>query len=219
MTVLTFIAISNADYKENIKDIMNYAGVLTPQLNNEIDEESEKFQEASEFFTEKANNIDKKHKKRNCDTYHFLLSKDSFPSDQSFVNNPIQEWNVGSYKELEKYATTGDDLEHDHIPSYQSLISFLNLKGLKVKKNNRQVKNNGTAFEIKKSLHMNGATYGGKQNKQIDGVVKALFDSKNLRSATIRDLSYHFINSGYDRNIIKAFTPIYKRNLALCLYN
>lgn len=148
-----------------------------------------------------------------------LLSKEGFRSDQSFINNPIQEWNVGSYKELEKYAITGDNLEHDHIPSYQSLISFLNSKGLKVKKNNRQVKNNGTAFEIKKSLHMNGATYGGKQNKQIDGIIKALFDSKNLRGATIRDLSYHFINSGYDKNVIKAFTPIYKRNLELCLYN
>lgn len=66
---------------------------------------------------------------------------------------------------------------------------------------------------------MDGATYGGKQNSKINNIKRQLFDSQDLRIATIRDMSYHYVNSKANSNVVKAFFPLYKRNLDLCLYN
>jgi hypothetical protein len=221
MAVLTFVAVGNEKYKNNIKDIMASAGVLTDKLSLKMDEDSAEFSKAKAIFTEKADNIDKKHKKRKCDTYKLLMTKQGYPSDQMFINDPVQEWNVGSFGELYDNAVTNDKLDHDHIPSKQAIKNFLENKGYKMSTNDVEdnVDNNTTTIEIKNTLHRKGATYAGRQGTKIEGLKRKFFDSKNLRLATIRDMSYHYINSGGNKNVIKSFFPLYKRNLELCLYN
>ena len=219
LLILTVIAVGNEKYKENIKDIMKRSGDLTSELNSKIDKESKEFEKAKAIFTTKANDIDKKYKKRNCDTYKHLMTDYGYPSDLNYIHNPVQEWDVGSYGDLAYNSMKNDNLEHDHIPSKQAVENFLKNKGYTIsKKVKKNINQNSTTIEVSKENHIKGATYGGKQNSKINGIAKKFFDSEDLRVATIRDMSYHFINSK-DSRAISAFFPLYKRNLELCLYN
>lgn len=219
MAVLTLIAETNVKYKDNVKEIMSIAGVLTDEINFKIEENSKEFEEAKDIFIEKANELDKKYKKRSCDSYKYLMTENGYPSNPNYIHNPVREWDVAAYGELVDNEKKHDNLEHDHIPSKQAIKNFLKKKGYKISGNYEEnVDDNSTAIEVSRVNHIKGATFGGKQNSKINGIAKKFFDAEDLRVATIRDMSYHFINSK-DSKVIKSFLPLYKRNLELCLYN
>lgn len=75
---------------------------------------------------------------------------------------------VGSYRDLERNAEIGDDLEHDHIPSSAAVIKFvgdkLNSKFNKQRGEGRNIHYNATVIEVPKSLHSHGRTYKSRNN-------------------------------------------------------
>lgn len=195
------------------------AGVLTKDLSFKIDEDAKEFSKAKTLFTLEADKIDSKYKKTSCDTYKLLMTANGYPSNPKYIHNPVRDWDVASYNILYENSLTNDNLEHDHIPSKEAVKNFLRKKGYNISGIiEEDVNENSTAIEVSKINHINGATYGGKQNQTIQGIKKKFFDSEDLRLATIRDMSYHYINSK-NNQVIQSFFPLYKRNLDLCLYN
>jgi filamentous hemagglutinin len=127
---------------------------------------------------------------------------------------PVEELDVGSYKDLKKREVVGDKLEHDHIPSAQSVIRAEEKRlGRKLNAQERkEVYNNATAVERTKESHKHSPTYGGKNTqKQIDN------DSDDLANAACRDcdaLRKTELESGKSPlDIDKAIEEVHDRNI------
>lgn len=125
----------------------------------------------------------------------------------------VKPLDVGSYKELKAREVVGDNLEHDHIPSFAALR--------KAKENelgrpltDAEAKNlyqNATAVEVPKDVHKAGPTYGGKNTAaQVEQ------DALDLCGAVCRDtdaLRNNMIERGYDpKQVDEAIKQIVERN-------
>lgn len=129
---------------------------------------------------------------------------------------PVQELEVGSYKELKNRAVVGDNLEHDHIPSFAALkkAKEAELKRELSARENKELYNNATTVEVPKTIHAAGRTYKGKNNpSQITN------DAKDLCTAQNCDLETHkrnLLNKGYSEEKINKFiSEVIERNKEL----
>ncbi|WP_289887040.1 hemagglutinin repeat-containing protein [Janthinobacterium sp. SUN118] len=129
------------------------------------------------------------------------------------VSKPVGELEVGSYEELSKRAIKGDNLEHDHIPSFAALrmAKETELKRPLTKIEADNLYKNATVIEVPREVHIDGRTYGGKNNLE-----KITLDANDLCGAACRDLNVHrenLLNKGYDPvNIDAAIDKVIQRN-------
>ncbi len=162
---------------------------------------------------EVAHFIDLKDKDSDCFDKNAIYSNNLY-TPFFYIDNPVKEWNYGSYKELTKKSMALDNLDNDHIPSSAAVVNYLSIRdNKKLNKKNSQVHYNATAISISKNLHIHGRTYKGK-NKLLK-----IEDSKNLKIATIKDFAYYFSDQKQiSKQILNSFFNIYSRNKYLCLY-
>ncbi|CAQ83258.1 MULTISPECIES: hypothetical protein [Photorhabdus] len=120
---------------------------------------------------------------------------------------------VGPYKELKSKAVVGDNLEHDHIPSFAALRKAKENKlGRKLTpQEEKTLYNNATAVELPKDAHAESRTYRGKNtSEQVNQ------DAADLCGAVCRDtetLRVNMIERGYDPKLVdQAIKKIIERN-------
>jgi len=157
-----------------------------------------------------------KNRKYNCINEKEIYNKNADIMYRK-VSSPVKEWDYGAYKELRNNEVVGDKLEHDHIPSLNAIIKYLeerdNLKLARKKGIGEYVTNNATSLEVKETIHKKSRTYKGK-NKLL-----SLEDSKDLRLATIKDFSYYLKDyKDINQKMVTRFVNVYVRNKYLCLY-
>lgn len=95
--------------------------------------------------------------------------------------NFVKELDVDSFKNLKSRERVGDNLEHDHIPSFAALKKAKeNELGRKLTPlEARRLRNDSIAVEVSSDIHKESRTYAGKNTKnQID------IDSKDLCQAS-----------------------------------
>ena len=127
--------------------------------------------------------------------------------------DPVKELEVGSYKELKSRAQVGDDLEHDHIPSFAALKKAKeNELGRDLTQSEiKTLYNDATVIEVSKDTHKAGRTHSGKNTpSQIEK------DAENLCEAQRCDLDVlrkNLENKGFDRkNVDEAIQNVIDRN-------
>lgn len=129
---------------------------------------------------------------------------------------------VNSYEILTDYSAKGDNLENDHIPAKAQLKLFIEKKLGKVNVvKPLNIEENGTVMTVSIDMHKFGRTRGGKNQP---GQINA--DSVALKTATIKDLTNHFlfmknkygITSQEMNQFIESAIILWNRNKSLCLY-
>lgn len=86
----------------------------------------------------------------------------NFPSS---VENPVQRLDVGSFLELQRHETSGDKLEHDHIPSQCCIKNDLGNqyqnKVFDASKYDKEKKRSDDwgSIEVTEAMHKNGKTH------------------------------------------------------------
>jgi hypothetical protein len=126
---------------------------------------------------------------------------------------PVKALDVGSYQSLRARAVVGDNLEHDHIPSFAALRTAAEIDngGPLTEAELQELYNNATAVEVPRDVHMEGPTYGGKNTPTQ---IKA--DAADIPSAIQRDteaLRANLISRGYDPSTVdQTIQQIYLRN-------
>ncbi len=138
----------------------------------------------------------------------------------------VAEFEVGTYKELKDKEVVGDEMEHDHIPSFAATKAATEekLKRKLTKAEALNLKNNTLTVELKRPRHKRGRTFGGKNKKaQIEA------DAKNLGAAAKRDIDTHLDNAKEDlknkaitqqeyNKLVLALADLDKQNRAKGLY-
>lgn len=213
---MTAYAVEHKEMTSKAVSFMAQAGLISSSDGNQILEDSREYATAHAAVESQLGGIS------NNDGCSLSYLNSVVSGDLTgFMNNgskPVKVNDTGSYAYLKRMEEVGDNLEHDHIPSQKAVRSFLEKKlGQKFSKTSREYKkitNNASAIEITKLLHSKGRTYRGKNTP-----IKIKLDAMNLRDATIKDFSYHYMNSGFDWSLMKSFVNVYKRNTALCLYS
>ncbi|MFE8049749.1 hypothetical protein [Brenneria goodwinii] len=125
----------------------------------------------------------------------------------------VKALDVSSYKELKAREVVGDELEHDHIPSFAALKkSKENELGRPL--TDAETKNlyqNATAVEVPKDVHAAGPTYKGKNTP-----AQVQQDAADLCGAVCRDtdsLRSNMLDLGYDPKLVDdAINQIVERN-------
>lgn len=98
---------------------------------------------------------------------------------------PVKEFEVGPYRGLQRRETTGDGMQHDHIPSSAAIRRAReNELGRRLDPDERRaLHNDATAVELSDLLHSLSRTFKGRNTQdQID------LDASDLRAAMERDL-------------------------------
>ncbi|MNB93170.1 Adenosine monophosphate-protein transferase and cysteine protease IbpA precursor [compost metagenome] len=114
----------------------------------------------------------------------------------------VKALDVGSFQELKKGAVVGDNLEHDHIPSFAALkkAKEIEIGRPLTEAESRKLYQNATAVEVPKDVHQAGPTYGGKNTAaQIEK------DALDLCSAVCRDITSlrtNLVERGYDPKLV-----------------
>lgn len=110
-------------------------------------------------------------------------------------------------------SVVGDELEHDHIPSYAALRTDKEKElGRKLTPTeDKKLFENATAVEVPKDVHKAGPTYGGK-----NAAAQVQKDAIDLCDAVCRDtesLRRNMIERGYDPQLVdNAIKEIIDRN-------
>ncbi|WP_407471402.1 hemagglutinin repeat-containing protein [Xanthomonas campestris pv. raphani] len=125
----------------------------------------------------------------------------------------VQELDVDSYGGLRSRAVVGDNLEHDHIPSFAAVRAAKEKeRGRKLSSEEERVLyNESTAIEVPKDVHKDSPTYKGRNTpSQIEK------DANDLCAAACRDineLKTNLLKRGYDKGEIEAAVEkIVRRN-------
>lgn len=220
-SMLSFYIVTDktSDQARNSLAIITGAGIDTPSFSKKISRDMHHFDEHVITLESVAEQIEKENKYR-CYNKNLIYKPNADVYIRS-VHSPIQEWDYGSYFELDKLAVSHDKLEHDHIPSISAVLRYLEKRdGYPLKSFDRFkgdgaiVSNNATTLEIKESLHKLGRTYKGKNTQN-----QVLLDSADLRLATIKDLAYYYLNSDkLSQKMVTNFVNVFIRNRYLCLY-
>jgi len=133
---------------------------------------------------------------------------------------PVAEFEVGTYKKLKAREESGDNLEHDHIPSFAAIRAAKEKElGRDLTKEEAvELRNNTCAIEVSKDLHRAGPTYKGKNTpEQIEE------DAADLGAAARRDtdaLLGNAIKSGRDpEEVKKAIDKLHEKNRDSGLYD
>ncbi|GGH47780.1 hypothetical protein [Microbacterium album] len=114
-------------------------------------------------------------------------------------DGPVQELDVGTYRELRNREVVGDGLQHDHIPSSAAIIRAKEIElGRELTRDEiRDLHNDAIAVELRDELHAQSRTFRGRNTQeQID------LDARDLPAAAERDyavLRENLIDTGdYD---------------------
>lgn len=203
-------------WAQNAADIIIGAGLNDSAFEKRIDQEMANFHSHIATFTEVANFIDYNDSESDCFDKNAIYST-NLKTPFFNIDNPVKEWNYGSYQELTKNSMPFDKFENDHIPSSAAILMYLSLRDNKTITKNTPLRktiiNNSTSLTILKTLHKNSRTYKGRNNLLKEE------DSKNLKLSTIKDFSYYFSSKKIiSRKIVNSFIEIYSRNKYLCLY-
>ncbi|MFR0714211.1 hypothetical protein ACLUS7_04010 [Enterobacterales bacterium BD_CKDN230030183-1A_HGKHYDSX7] len=127
--------------------------------------------------------------------------------------NPVKELEVDSFKNLKTREVVGDGLEHDHIPSFKSLLlaKEKELGRSLTDDETRALYNNATAIELPRDIHVAGRTYGGKNT-----LAQAAQDAADLCGAVCHDTATHrknLLERGYSPDVVDAaIAKIIQRN-------
>ena len=99
--------------------------------------------------------------------------------------DPVQEYDVGSYKGLKKREVVGDGMQHDHIPSWAAIkrAKEIELRRKLDEDEIRDLYNNATAVELTDAMHRAGRTWGRKNSPE-----QIAADAQDLGAAAKRDL-------------------------------
>ncbi|WP_049249887.1 hypothetical protein [Neisseria elongata] len=99
---------------------------------------------------------------------------------------PANELDVKSYGEAKKGDVKGDNLEHDHIPSFAALVAANEtiLSRSLTASELRQLKNESTAITLTHELHKQSRTYKGRNTQE-----QIQEDAQNLCAAQCKDLA------------------------------
>lgn len=99
---------------------------------------------------------------------------------------PANELDVKSYGEAKKGDVKGDNLEHDHIPSFAALVAANEtILGRSLTASElRQLKNESTAITLPHELHKQSRTYKGRNTQE-----QIQEDAQNLCAAQCKDLA------------------------------
>lgn len=130
------------------------------------------------------------------------------------VDAPVQPLDVDTYAELRRRALTGDQLEHDHIPSAAALIRAreIELDRELDADELRELYNNAATIELPASVHRATRTYGGRNSQ---GQVSA--DAADLAAAANRDYVDRIallLADGYSHDEIStSIRELYEMNL------
>lgn len=219
------VAYAGAEIASNI----TYQEILQSPLYNEIYNE----------LQAKASLVDEKTYKQNKKTCSksqakIYLDQDKYSFEQnvnSTILSPLQNYdysqplfNVNSYKKnidnlIIYHGANSDRLTPDHIPSIAAIFKYLNVA--QKRGNNNNYEQNSSTINIYRTWHKDGSfTFFWKNTKPL--IEK---DSKDLREATIRDLSVmgaYILKNSSEKDKIKYISNgimLYSRNAALCLYS
>lgn len=105
------------------------------------------------------------------------------PDARGLEVKPVEQLDVDTYEALRRRALTGDELEHDHVPSAAALIRAAEReKGEQLTSAEiRELYNNAAAIELPASVHRATRTYGGRNTQsQIAADARDLAAAANL---------------------------------------
>lgn len=209
--LLAGFAIENTGFTDKTISLISQIPSLNYLNTKKIKEDSLDFDEAKAEVLAAVSNIKTPNHCTQRNSSDYLVGQQ--PTDYTYIGYPVSIGNVGAYKDLVNKATPGDKLEHDHIPSSAAVKLYLKKKrGGLTPQETRLSHQNATAIEVSSSMHKAGRTMGTK-NKAL-----SLLDAKDLRMASIKDFTYHFINGKKRTSLLSAFRLVYQRNANMCLY-
>ena len=104
------------------------------------------------------------------------------------ANSSVKSLDVDTYKNLKERSAKGDNLKHDHIPSFAAIkkAKEQEINRPLTPQEERELYNNSIAMEIPKEVHQEGCTFGGKNT--VDQIIK---DAQDLCKAQNCDLEHH----------------------------
>lgn len=110
---------------------------------------------------------------------------------QQLTSGPVHELDIGTYRDLRRREVTGDQMQHDHIPSTAALIRARELElGRKLKPHERdEIRDNAVTVELRDALHAASRTFKWKNTSQ-----QIELDARDLRAAAERDYQVLRIN-------------------------
>lgn len=209
--LLTGFAIENAGFTDKATLLISQIPSLNHLNTKKIKEDSLDFDKAKVEVLAAVSNIKTPNHCSQRNSSDYLVRQQ--PTDYTHIGSPVSIGNVGAYKDLTNKAMIGDKLEHDHIPSGAAVKLYLKKKrGSLTPKDARLAYKNATALEVSSSMHNAGRTMGPK-NKAL-----SLLDAKDLRMASVKDFTYHFIHGKKRSSLLSAFRLVYQRNANMCLY-
>jgi RHS repeat-associated protein len=137
----------------------------------------------------------------------------------------VEELEVDSFAALKKREVSGDNLDHDHVPAFASVLARVNRQRReegKPKLNEAQegrLRNRLTTVEVDHDkVHVPGRTYGKR-----GGDARVEEDSQDLREAANKDLAEHranLIKDGQDpADVDNALDQVHQRNEDIGLYD
>lgn len=218
VSFFTALAIENSSITDKTSDILLDLRLISEVLKTRIKEDSVEYAKSYSIVKENINDINEHELCKNGSSISNIAYSD-MSRFMSTSSNPVKLFDVGSYKMLKRNSVSGDKLEHDHIPSSKAVISFVSRK---LKNNDNfdsqsptgiNIFNNSSVIEISSEMHSSGRTYKGRNSK-----AQIAIDEKNLQLATLKDMSYHLMNYGVNKEILLSFRNLYSRNSMLCLY-
>jgi hypothetical protein len=209
--LLSGFAIENAGFTDKALSLISQTPLLSHLDTARIKEDSLDFDEAKVEVLATLSNIKSPDYCTQRNSSDYLVKQQ--PTDYAYISSPVAIGNVGAFKDLSNRAIAGDALEHDHIPSGAAIKLYLKKKrGSLSPQEARVAYANATALEVSADMHKAGRTMGTK-NKAL-----SLLDAKDLRMASIKDFTYHFIYGKKRSSLLGAFRLVYQRNVNMCLY-
>lgn len=214
--LLTSFAIENADFTERAIQLFEQVPSLSVISVSEIKEQSADYKKAKAIIISKLDSIKKNVRCGLLDYENFVHADLSHV--MSYSSKPVSLFDVGSYKDLKRNEVVNDKMQHDHVSSRAAVHRYLEKKLKSSFPKDSQafnvIRDNATAVEVCDELHCKGRTFRGRNNSEL-----IILDAKNLLDATVRDFSYHLMGANFDPRVVVAFSKVYHRNNALCLYN
>jgi hypothetical protein len=193
-------------YKFNVPlMILEKLDWIDKNVKRDIKENNERFKEATTYLTERAGEVVDWSEEKNDKRCSGSNSSDSLLTMVRYtsINYPkvnVSPFTVSTYKHLTSSSYPDyreDELEHDHIPSAQAVVAYLqNKKGrILTEKEKKRVATNAIAITIPKQLHEAGRTHSGNNTESLKEL-----DGKDTFVAFFKDYALHFLNLQFRKN-------------------
>lgn len=113
-------------------------------------------------------------------------TSDADPNYSRPKDGPVEPLDVDTFEALRRRAVTGDELEHDHVPSAAALIRAAEIEkdGPLTDAERRAIYNTASTVELPAAVHRATRTYGGGNTAS-----QIADDASDLSAAANRDYS------------------------------